>query len=338
MKSDKEFYGRAVTDTLDSIVSPKVRDTVLREALTLAGELAVPRRAREFRAFVRGALSETLERALGAELGRSVVAELVRLAEAAPPSSAPPRSPAKGRITSRMRALPRTESAAHANPSDLPERRASVQQHTARSRQASTVPPARVEATNATAPTLPARARGEATSDEPLPNHDESARPRPPLSNDFPKGVARAFGMLSSNPAGVSPKLRKLPVVFVATRDAELVRSFSTWLDPRASVVRVLRLSELLLHVQDSGGRKMVVVVDGQGSPIRVEALAALADELPDSLSVVLWGGTRELTARLSDLFPRVAEWLICTRSHAARRRGRSLRRNRGLALSTSRG
>lgn len=290
---EQEFYRRAVSDTLDSIVSPGVRDTLLTEALSLAGEISVPRREREFRAFVRGPLSETLEKALGQELGRSVAAELLRLSE----------SPgASGAVTSAKRPHarshpphPRVE-AEHGPEHATPRR--------ARANQVSTVPPAS-RAKVANAPTLPARPRREAP-----PQVEESVQPRPPISNDYPAGVARAFGMISSNPAAAPP--RKLPVVFLATRDAELVRRFGSWLDPRASVVRVLRLADLLLHVEDGGERKMVVVLDGHNPPLRVEALAALCEELPAKFGVVLWGGTREVTARLTELFPRVSDWLVC--------------------------
>jgi hypothetical protein len=273
VKSEHDFYERVVRDTLDSIVSAGVRDSVVTEALTLAGEIHVPRRAREFRAFTRGPLRETLERALGQELGRSVVAELIRLSESGKASSAPPRGGGPKRSSNSV----------------------------------STVPPAAVRAQRVgNAPTIPARPRRE----EPLEAPD-SARPRAPISNDYPAGVARAFGMLSSNPVGGAA--RKLPIVFVATRDAELVRRFAAWLDPRASVVRVMRLAELLVHVEDAGDRRMVVVVDGNGSTLRVESLAAVSEEMPETSNVILWGGTRELTARLSDFFPRVSEWLVCS-------------------------
>lgn len=285
---EQEFYRRVVSDTLDSIVSPGVRDTLLTEALSLAGEITVPRREREFRAFLRGPLSETLERALGQELGRSVAAELMRLTESPVTSAHGPKRPHP----------PHARVHAEHGPEHATPRRA-------RANQVSTLPPAN-RAKVASAPTQPARPRREHSPAE----VEESVQPRPPISNDYPAGVARAFGMLSSNPAGAPA--RKLPVVFLATRDAELVRRFSVWLDPRASVVRVLRLADLLLHVEDAGERKMVVVLDGCNPPLRVEALAALCEELPTKFGVVLWGGTREITSRLTELFPRVSEWLVC--------------------------
>lgn len=121
--------------------------------------------------------------------------------------------------------------------------------------------------------------------------------------------------MLSSAPpAGVraDAATRRLPVVFVATRDIELVRRFGAWLDPRAAVVRVSRLIDLLLDIQDAGDRKTVIVVDGHLPPIRPEALAALSEELPENVRVVLWGGSPQVATQLSELFPRVAEWLVC--------------------------
>jgi hypothetical protein len=120
--------------------------------------------------------------------------------------------------------------------------------------------------------------------------------------------------MLSSAPpaAGRAAAARRLPVVFVATRDIELVRRFGAWLDPRAAVVRVSRLIDLLLDIQDAGDRKTVIVIDGHLPPIRPEALAALSEELPENVRVVLWGGPPQVATRLSELFPRVAEWLVC--------------------------
>jgi hypothetical protein len=120
--------------------------------------------------------------------------------------------------------------------------------------------------------------------------------------------------MLSSAPpAGVrGGAARRLPVVFVATRDVELVRRFGAWLDPRAAVVRVSRLIDLLLDIQDAGDRKTVIVIDGHMPPIRPEALAALSEELTENVRVVLWGGSPLLATQLSELFPRVAEWLVC--------------------------
>jgi hypothetical protein len=153
-----------------------------------------------------------------------------------------------------------------------------------------------------------------ALSSQPAYPPAHQSNPRPPTSRDYPSGTASAFGMLSSAPpAGVrAGTARRLPVVFVATRDVELVRRFGAWLDPRAAVVRVSRLIDLLLDIQDAGDRKTVIVIDGHTPPIRPEALAALSEELPENVRVVLWGGSPLTATQLSELFPRVAEWLVC--------------------------
>ncbi len=299
MKSKGEFYQRAVRDTLDSIVSPAARDSVLAEALAFAGEIAVPREREAFRSFLTGPLRDSLERALGRELGASVVRELERLADevprSAPPSSAGARR-ARGRAPAATPAMPKdpdsiSRGLADTEPPNNSRPRKSAQPK--RGASSKPAPPAKSQ----NSPTMPAR-----------PRHSQ---PRPPNSNDYPAGTARTLGMLSSQPAAGAQ--RKLPHVFVVSRDVDLVRRFGAWLDPRAAVVRVLRLSDLLIDLQDAADRRSVVIVDGKGSPIRLEALAAVSDELPESVSVILWGGTPELTARLSDIFPRVAEWLVCT-------------------------
>src|SRR5262249_31701625 len=151
-------------------------------------------------------------------------------------------------------------------------------------------------------PTKPARPRALVSS------------PRPPISRDYPSGTASTFGLLSSAPPEARPAgtTRRLPVVFVATRDIELVRRFGAWLDPRAAVIRVSRLIALLLGLEDGGDRRRVIVIDGRAPPIRPEAMAALGEELGDNVRVVLWGGSQQLPSRLSEIFPHVAEWLVC--------------------------
>jgi hypothetical protein len=109
-----------------------------------------------------------------------------------------------------------------------------------------------------------------------------------------------------------TPSSRRLPVVFVATRDPELVRRFSAWLDPQAVVVRVSRLIDLLLDLEDIGKRRTVIIFDYRRPPWRPEALSALAEELPDETCVLLWGATRESQAELGRISARVTRWTAC--------------------------
>jgi hypothetical protein len=178
-------------------------------------------------------------------------------------------------------------------------------------RQASTLPPA--ADASFSPPPSPRVPRGANSPTQPA--RPRQSNPRPPTSRDYPSGTASAFGMLSSAPpAGVrGAAQRRLPVVFVATRDIELVRRFGAWLDPRAAVVRVSRLIDLLLDIQDAGDRKTVIVIDAHMPPIRPESLAALSEELPENVRIMLWGGSPLVATQLSELFPRVAEWLVCS-------------------------
>lgn len=295
-----EFLARALRETLDSIVSPAVRDTLLDEALLAAKEAEVPVDIARFHRFLDSALRNTLERALGHELGRSVVAELERLTEGlASGSSAPPgaASARRGRAgKGHGRGRDGRPNDLRPTRSDIPRTRVSVTPVEPRS----STPPTNERANS---PTQPARPQQRVSN------------PRPPISQDYPSGTASAFGILSSAPPRGQVKEgapRRLPVVFVATRDIELVRRFGAWLDPRAAVVRVSRLIDLLLDLQDGGDRRTVIVLDGHVPPIRPEALAALGEELGENVRVVLWGGSQQLPSRLSELFPHVAEWLVC--------------------------
>lgn len=108
------------------------------------------------------------------------------------------------------------------------------------------------------------------------------------------------------------PPSRRLPMVFIATRDPELVRRFAAWLDPRAVVVRVSRLIDLLLDLEDVGSRRTVIVFDSKRPPWRPEALSAIADELSEETRVLLWGATRETHAELCRISPRVTRWMAC--------------------------
>lgn len=313
METQAEFLARAVRDTLDSIVSAAVRDTLLVEALTLANEMEVPGELGRFLDFLDGPLRRTLERALGTELGRSVVAELERLTEGLRSDSAPRASGNRRGRDAKARARPRSRSHHPSTQSSSPAQPRPTRTDAPRAQRklASTAPPPAADGSllppspsdihrTANAPTQPARPR--------------PSQPRPPTSRDYPSGTASAFGMVSSAPpgAGRGVSTRRLPVVFVATRDIELVRQFGAWLDPRAAVVRVSRLMDLLLDLQDAGDRKTVIVLDGHLPPIRPEALAALCEELPESVRIVLWGGAAHVASELSQIFPRVAEWLVC--------------------------
>src|SRR5688572_14643890 len=81
MDTRAELATRALRETLDSLLSPTLRDTLIGEALALAREGAIPFEPARFREFLTGPLAAALERGLGRELGRSVLQELERVTE-----------------------------------------------------------------------------------------------------------------------------------------------------------------------------------------------------------------------------------------------------------------
>src|SRR5215471_12947942 len=69
----------AVKETLDSVVTPSVRDTILARALAAMKRDEVPTDPRDLEEFLQGPLHDSLVRALGPELGFSVSSELERI-------------------------------------------------------------------------------------------------------------------------------------------------------------------------------------------------------------------------------------------------------------------
>ncbi|HET9954702.1 MAG TPA: hypothetical protein VFQ61_09360 [Polyangiaceae bacterium] len=283
------FLMRVVQETLDSIVSPNVRDALLQEALLLGGEAELPTQKQRFPAFLDGPLRKALTRALGPELGQSVVSELERLTfiDSEPIRESTPKPTARGRRHP-LATLPAGAAASEPIAS----------------------PPRDDLARAATAPTWPVRAPvAEALPPEPRIPEPRIPDARVPMSADYPAGTAGVLGF-ASEPQVTS---RRLPMVFLVTRSAELVQRFGDWLDPRVIVLRVSRLIDLMINIQDAGPRRMVVVLDAADPPMRLEAMAAVHEELPGNIKVVLWGLRSDLPDVVSELFPRSREWLVCS-------------------------
>lgn len=302
METREEVLRRSVNETLDSIVSDAVRDSLLADALAAAALPAIPAEPGRYQEFLDRALRPVLERALGRELGRSVAEELERLTgllDSGVAGAAMPRD---------RRAQANRSNASSPESSSSPDRR-----------------PTRADLPQSRRFTLPAGARPSGAPESgKLPASERVSRattvpaqpairftePRPPSSGDFPSGTADALGMpVDSSP---TPSSRRLPMVFVASREPDLVRRFAAWLDPRAVVVRVSRLMDLLLDLEDVGARRTVIVFDHLRPPFRPEALAALAEELPEESRVLLWGATRELQIELAAISTRVTRWTVC--------------------------
>lgn len=312
METRAELATRALRETLDTLLSPTLRDTLIGEALALAREGAIPHDPARFRDFLSGPLAQALTRALGKELGLSVSQELDRVTQRLLPQqsfvSMMPPPPRRARITTSPSGGARLMNVAPAPPSIPPvaEPRVSRQEPPTEppgSRLPSTMRPPAPDPVLGRTPTLPAR------------GHAAWPEMRGPISGDRPAGLSWALGdaPASSAPDSVASTARRLPLVLVSTRDPELVQRFAAWLDPRAAVVRVSRLSELLGDVEAAVRRRTVIVVDCRSPMIRPQSLAGFSDELADSVRVVLWGATAELTRVLGLISAATSKWVVCT-------------------------
>ncbi len=315
----------AVRETLDSVVTPSVRDTILARALVLANRSELPSEPRELEEFLQGALHDALIKALGPELGLSVSLELERMAAAAA-------------LPSRTTPLRTATPVEPAPPKELdtvrPGARAKVVPASGRRKPRSTLPspemsppPGSVKATDARwaekerraiAPTEPAGRRVQAPPPAPPPARppsgarDESihAKGAPlPVSADYPRGVAKALGVIGT--ASVDPRPSHRPTVLLASTDPELLRLFKAWLDMRAAVEPASGATGLMVRLAEVGGLRAVVVLDGKNPGIRPLTLAALADELPAGTTVILWGVQPHLHARMCTISALAEKWLV---------------------------
>lgn len=363
---------RAVRETLDAVLSPAVRDALLAEALAAARAQEVPKEPERFRVFVAGPLRTGLIRALGAELGESVVAELDRVAdhvEGRPLSGRRTQNGALrgGSVTAqRRRNSPRPRSAWPPSVADSPstwrQRGDAYPDSAPRNPTPPTIrppsgdpnrdtktpraiPPARrsglprseIFDRPATPPSAPA-----SRSDAPVSSQQyrameamgsiRSARvptltsgrrtlssqiPRPPSSDQLPRGTAETLGLAGATPSDRPAALA--PYVLVATRDATLGRKLSQWIGKSVAVMRVRSVMALAKDLDSLGTSRVVIVLDCNQPSIRPSALAALADDLPFGTRVVLWGATAEIRRELRIVSPRTNEWLEVDAGASAR-------------------
>jgi hypothetical protein len=304
----------ALRETLDSVVTPSVRDTILARALGAARREELPTDPSELDEFLQGALHDSLIKALGRELGQSVATELERtLALAKREASrtpAPTRQPLDTvRPGARDKSVPpvgrRKTRSTLPSPEVLPPGSVvpSDQQWVEKERRG-------------LAPTLPA-ARRIAVVESTSPSHPAAERDvsRPvkggtlPVSADYPRGVAQALGVFGT--ASVDPGSNRRPTVLLASSDRELLRLFQAWLDLRAAVEAAAGATHLLERLAQVGGPRAVIVLDGKNPGIRPLTLAALADELPAGTTVILWGVQAHLHARMCTISAAAERWLV---------------------------
>lgn len=304
----------AVRETLDSVVTPSVRDTILARALADARKKEVPTEPTELDEFVQGPLHDSLVRSLGPELGMSVATELERIVTLAAKD-------AEARSSRRPVSL----QPAHLSQELPPTKPQPVKRRASRSTMPSrgTMPAANPAGSGRAmdehwleqqrrgiAPTMPA-ARRVGTAEVSLSSQGRaiSSLTSSPTSDDFPAGTAQALGVIGTLSIDPRPLLR--PVVFVASTDGELLRSFQGWLDARATVEVVASAALLLRRIEDIGTLRSVVVLDGKHPSIRPLTLAALADELASNTKVLLWGVPSHMHARMCTVASAAERWLV---------------------------
>ncbi len=155
------------------------------------------------------------------------------------------------------------------------------------------------------------------------PNMQRVAQPTPPpqsglrappgsgwTSDEYPAGLASSLGMSSSFPPEQSGTAVK-PLVLVASRDPRIVPRFARLLERKSEVAEVASLRELLFDL-DATPSKVAVLVDCRLPSVRPAALAALADELPDNTSVVLWNPTEKQLRQLLEINPEAQRFVVC--------------------------
>jgi len=307
MKNDDgERFLRALKETLDTVVTPIVRDALIHDALILSGSLAIPTERETIIEFAKGPLRVVTERALGLELAESVAEEVARVTEGTRITSAPPpphlrRSTPAPRTT---RAVP--EHRRGSSPAPAGKRSDTLPGHRAPSH-----PPPHGESSDRHATLTPVprgpRRRVPQQNLSPWPPGLGSHIRRPAETAADSGRTPIAPGALASpGPADIA----QTPCVLVATEDPALAATLSDWFMDRAIVVSVHGAVELVRHLDATGDRRTIVVLDGKAPSIRPTALAVLVEEL-SHVDVIMCRAAPALEQVVLAASQASARWLV---------------------------
>jgi hypothetical protein len=314
---------RLIKETLDSVVAPAVRDALVAAALEESAYAEVPTDPEEFRRFVRGPLREALVNGLGPELGASIIDELERMAQLTEPSSS---------IKPARRA---SRSGAHRSSSPPPRRNTPTHRRSVPAKTKGTLPtgltppemdsPAsskpRPEPVDPAAQTLPPpsphdrrtplAARGLTPPPFSAPSSGTQSRPGSGWGSDeYPAGAAGTIGMPGAGPDSAA-LAKGRPYVLIATSDTTLVRRLTPWLDATAELVLLSSVRELVKDLDALGDARIAVLIDCRKPSIRPTAVAALADDFPPNVTVVLWGASPEQERGVLAVSSAVNNWIV---------------------------
>ena len=311
VKQGGKNIASAVRETLDSVMSPSVRDAILARALAAGRIVQVPNDAAALGEFVQGPLHESLVHSLGPALGVSVTTELERIVALAAPHA--PRQTSQQRDAAPAPARKTSTKMGAVTASRRPSR------STMPSRDF--LPPGSVVSKDkgwadaefkGISPTVPVSrgTPGEEVVGEPRRGApSRRGAPAQPVSADYPAGTATALGVIGT--ASVEPSSGGRPLVYVASTDPELLRVFQAWLDMRARVEAVGGVRELVAKLDANDAARMVIVLDGKNPAIRPLALAALAEDMNQHTQVLLWGVPPHLHAKMRNISVATEKWLV---------------------------
>jgi len=289
-KGEGGSFVRILHETLGSLAAPEVRDELMRRALSMATSTELPNDAHGYANFVRGPLRSVMLHKLGAEATDSIALELehvVRISSA--PSTA-------GMGTTLEFEVPKLD--------NLSELMGDIDEFdpTAAALESAESAGARIAALHLNK--LPSTAPGPIS--ESYPESCERMSSKRPTSQAYERGISSALGM---GRAATSQDLA--PRIFVASQSQTFVHGLAHFLEPEA--IPVSDVMELLKRLSDAPNARSVIVLDCRRPSIRPIALAALADELPRNVQVVLWGASKGLRYQLARLSPSASSWFNCS-------------------------
>ncbi len=106
------------------------------------------------------------------------------------------------------------------------------------------------------------------------------------------------------------------PAVLIATTDVSTSQQLAACLEGIASVQALDDLFLLMEEVHNAKDRSLVVIIDGQMSPISAATIAALGPELPEHAHVLLWRTSLVSKEQAHVLWSKSKDWLRIPEDH----------------------
>jgi len=288
------LISRALFEVLDSIVAPRVREIVLDDALANANEAQLPTDPERLHNFVHGALRQALIQAVGEASVDAVAIDLERIVD--------------------MAAGPTRKRSTMESPAVSDERRGRPRRRTPSSRpRFQAVTPTR----NTPLPHPRSSAPRPVCRSAPTPRFPASFAPArnepsvPPISSGpYPRGAAAALSMAGVRSSFPPNEPGSSPLIIVASARPQLSHRLAKSLSSSVELVTIHSVFDLVRELSEDSGGRVVLLLDCEAPSIRPIAVAALAEDLPSKVQVVLWGTSPEQRARLVSVSPRCQTWI----------------------------